>query len=324
MSAGGITLTDFEPTAADFRTEMIAGLRRRPRRLPSKFFYDERGSVLFNRICDLPEYYPTRTEFGILRKNLEAIREFCGAECMLVELGSGSGRKTRLVLAALENPAAYVPIDISRAHLQRAATRLQDDYPILEILPICADYAQAIRLPESWIQPARNVVFFPGSTIGNFEPSEVTMFLRHIASWCQPGDRLIVGVDLEKGRELLEPAYNDADGITAAFNLNLLARANRELRANFILDQFSHDAVYNPVHGRIEMHLISTRRQTVMIGDERVEFEPGEQIVTEFSYKFRPGHFVELAGAAGWSMLRRWSDPREWFSVFGLELQPCR
>lgn len=320
-AAATIPLTDLEPTPADFRSEFLAGLQRRPRLLPCKFFYDERGSRLFDRICELPEYYPTRTEAGILARNLDAIAAFCGRDCLLVELGSGSSRKTRLLLDRLEAPAGYVPIDISRAHLRAAAATLAGEYPALEILPVCADYAQPLRLPAPDTPAERRVVFFPGSTIGNFHPPEAVRFLRRIRDWCEPGDRLIVGVDLEKRREILEPAYNDERGITAAFNLNLLVRANRELGADFVLERFSHEAIYDAERRRIEMRIVSGCEQVVAIGRERFEFGPGERIVTEYSYKYPPSQFAGLASEAGWSVVRRWSDRRDWFGVFALELR---
>lgn len=319
-TAGDIALTDLEPSAADFRAEFVAGLKQRPRRLPCKFFYDARGSALFDQICELPEYYPTRTELGILEQQMPAIAAFCGPDCLLVELGSGSSRKTRLLLDHLATPGGYVPIDISRAHLQQAALGLAAEYPALEILPVCADYAQAISLPRPESDVGRRVIFFPGSTIGNFEPEHASDFLRHIATWCEPGDRMIVGVDLAKPSRWVEPAYNDSRGVTAAFNLNLLARANTELGANFRPGRFAHRAVYDPRAGRIEMLLISTEKQTVEIDGERFDFAAGERVVTEFSYKYRPGQFERVAAAGGWSMVERWTDPRAWFGVFALEL----
>jgi dimethylhistidine N-methyltransferase len=319
-SVGPVTLTDLEPTAADFRTEFLAGLRKVPRQVPSKFFYDARGSRLFDQICELPEYYPTRTELDILTRNLTAIREFCGPRCRLVELGSGSSRKTRLLLDHLANVAGYVPIDISRTHLLQAATALASEYPELEILPVCADYAQPIRLPASGLEPWRNVIFFPGSTIGNFEPAEAITFLRHVATWCQPGDRMIIGADLEKSRALLERAYNDTRGLTAAFNLNLLVRANREVGANFDLDRFSHQAIYNTDQGRIEMALVSGSNHVVEVEGERFAFTAGERMLTEFSHKYRVADFAPLVNDAGWSVLHGWSDSRGWFGVFALEL----
>jgi dimethylhistidine N-methyltransferase len=320
-TTGAVTLIDFEPAAADFRAEFTAGLRTRPRRLPCKFFYDERGSKLFDRICALPEYYPTRTEHGILAGNIGSIAALCGPECLLVELGSGSSAKTRLLLNELDRPAGYVPIDISRTHLQHAAAALAAEYPALEILPVCADYAQSISLPVPTRAARRTVIFFPGSTVGNFEPPDAVTFLQRVATWCQPGDRLLIGVDLEKSRDVLVPAYNDAGGITAAFNLNILVRANAELRADFRLDRFLHEAIYNTRHGRIEMHLVSTCAQTVTIERERFTFDRGERIVTEFSYKYRPARWVRLVQNAGWSVIARWSDPRQWFAVFALELR---
>lgn len=315
------TLTDLEPTAADFRAEFMAGLRRRPRRLPCKFFYDERGSVLFDQICELPEYYPTRTEFGILRQHGREIAEFCGPECLLVELGSGSSKKTRVLLDALDAPAGYMPIDISRSQLERAAARLVLEYPAVDILPVCADYARAIQLPTPAALVRKNVIFFPGSTIGNFEPNEATAFLRHVATWCRAGDRMIVGVDLAKSRDVLESAYNDRREITAAFNLNLLVRANSELGANFRTDRFSHRAVFDAEQSRIEMLLISEKTQSVRVGDEQFDFESEERIVTEYSYKHSAQDFARIASAANWNVVARWVDRQGWFGVFGLELQ---
>lgn len=312
-------LADFAPTAADFRTEFLAGLRQRPRRLPCKFFYDERGSRLFDRICELPEYYPTRTELAILSAERRAIGELCGPHCLLVELGSGSSTKTRLLLDELDRPAGYVPIDISKPHLQQAALALAESYPQLEIMPVCADYLQPIALPRPHVTPERTTIFFPGSTIGNFEPAEAADFLRHVGTWCRPGDLLLIGVDLEKEREVLEAAYNDASGSTAAFNRNLLLRANEELGADFALEHFQHDAVYRQEEGRIEMHLVSTRRQVVTVAGHRFTFAEGERIVTEYSYKYRPIDFVRLAWEAGWHVRERWTDPRRWFGVFALE-----
>jgi dimethylhistidine N-methyltransferase len=222
---GEIRLSDFEPTPDNFKAEFIAGLKRRPKILPCKLFYDEHGSRLFDQICQLDEYYLTRAETEILRNNITEIAALCGPRCVLVEPGSGSSSKTRLLLDHLERPVAYVPIDISRAHLLSAARALNGDYFPLEILPVCADYNRPLTLPTPARNPGRTVIFFPGSTIGNFEPWQAAIFLRRIASWCKPGDGLLIGVDLQKSRELLHLAYNDAKGITAAFNLNLLQRA---------------------------------------------------------------------------------------------------
>lgn len=317
--SAGVRLTDYEPTSADFRSEFVAGLRRRPRRLPCKFFYDGVGSELFDRICETPEYYPTRTELRILEEAANELAAFCGPRCRLVELGSGSSLKTRRVLDVLADPVAYVPIDISHQHLWTSAVRLSHEYPNLELLPVCADYGQDLELPVSIRHAERTVVFFPGSTIGNLEPLEAIEFLQRIASWCQPGDRLILGVDLVKPVEILQAAYNDASGVTAAFNLNLLARANRELGADFALEHWSHRATYNPTWQRIEMHLVSASRQRVRVGEDEFAFADGEAILTEYSHKFSLRGARELARAAGWSPRESWTDNRTWFGVLGFE-----
>lgn len=312
-----LALTDLAPTPADFLAEFTAGLRQRPRRLPCKFFYDARGAALFARICRAPEYYPTRTELGILQTHAAAIAAFCGPHTLLVELGSGLSRKTRVLLDALDEPAAYMPIDISRASLEHAARTLARSHPSLEILPVCADYDQPLQLPSPQRAAERTALFFPGSTIGNFEPAAAVEFLLHLGTWCRPDDRLLIGVDFEKPQPILEAAYNDAQGLTAAFNLNLLRRANDELGANFDPGGFSHRALYSALHNRIEMHLVSERAQTVTIHGERFPFHRGERIVTEYSYKYRPTVFARLLERAGWQPMQCWMDPRRWFGVFG-------
>ncbi len=317
-----IRFTDLSPESGDTREEFLRGLRGgAPRRIAPKFFYDGRGSRLFDRICELDEYYPTRTEISILRENAGALAAACGPRCLLVELGSGSSLKTRLLLEALEDPAGYVPIDVSRPHLLAACERLAAEYPQLEILPVCADYAQPIALPRPLRRPRRTVLFFPGSTIGNFEPAGAESFLRHVAGWCRVGDRMIVGVDLAKEPRMLEAAYNDREGVTAEFNLNVLRRANAEFGANFDLRRFEHEAIYDAAEGRIEMRLVSTADQEVRLGSERLHFRRGERILTEYSYKYRPEAFATLAGRAGWSVLSEWTDPRGWFGVFALEFR---
>lgn len=300
----------------EFKEQVLLGLTTNPKQLPCKFFYDERGSALFEQICELDEYYLTRTETGILRDNLEEIVAFCGPECLLVELGSGSSNKTRLLLDRLDRPAAYVPIDISLAQLRRAAQALASDYFQLEILPLCADYHRPLTLPRPARPPRRTLVFFPGSTIGNFDPIEAVVFLRRIAARCHPGDAILVGVDLAKDPPTLERAYNDLRGVTARFNLNILARANRELGANFDLDQFQHRAVFNQSASRIEMRLVSRRGQSVAIDGRRIPFYPAECITTELSYKYRPERFARLAHQAGLRVRQTWTDPRHWFSLW--------
>jgi dimethylhistidine N-methyltransferase len=312
---GEIRLSDFEPAPDNFKAEFIAGLERHPKVLPCKFFYDEHGSRLFDQICQLDEYYLTRAETEILRNNITEIAALCGPDCVLVEPGSGNSSKTRLLLDHLERPVAYVPIDISQAHLFSTAQTLNGDYFPLEILPVCADYNQPLTLPTPARRPGRTVVFFLGSTIGNFEPWQAAIFLRRIASWCKPGDGLFIGVDLQKSRELLHLAYNDAKGITAAFNLNLLQRANTELGADFILERFRHEAIYDEAHSRIEMRLVSRCQHQVVVAGEQFEFGEGERITTEYSYKYRIEAFHELAAAAGWQPERTWTDKERWFSV---------
>ena len=306
---------DLAPTPANFQSEFLAGLKRHPKTLPCKFFYDERGSTLFDDICELEEYYLTRTETKILRDNVEEISALCGSDCVLIELGSGRSSKTRLLLDHLETPVAYVPIDISRRHLLRAAEALNGDYFPLQVLPICADYNQPLKLPIPARIPKRKVIFYPGSTIGNFEPQPAAAFLRRLATWCQPGDGLLIGVDLQKSRDILRAAYNDARGVTAAFNLNLLLRANGELGASFNLEQFRHRAIYDEVNGRIEMHLVSQCRQRVVLAGEEIHFEKGEFVTTEYSYKYREEGFRAFAGAAGWQAQRTWIDEGRLFSV---------
>jgi dimethylhistidine N-methyltransferase len=309
-----------EPAHESLQREIIAGLKRHPKTLPCKFLYDERGSRLFDAICELEEYYPTRTETRILRDNIGKIAALCGPHCLLVELGSGTSTKTRLLLDYLKAPVAYVPIDISRSHLIHAAEGLNGDYGALEILPVCADYSDPLTLPAPAKTPGRVVVFFPGSTIGNFAPREAAAFLRRIATWCHPGDAFLVGVDLQKDRQILLAAYNDAKGITSAFNLNLLRRANEELGANFICAQFRHRAIYNENHDRVEMHLVSRCKQRVTIAGNQIDFDKGEHIVTEYSYKYRIETFHQLASRAGWQPERTWVDENRLFSVNYLTL----
>ncbi|MFN7138303.1 MAG: L-histidine N(alpha)-methyltransferase [Limisphaerales bacterium] len=301
--------------ASRLREEFVSGLRRYPKMVPCKFFYDKRGSLLFDQICGLEEYYITRAEAGILTENIDEIVALCGPECLLVEFGSGNSSKTRLLLNHLRRPVAYVPIDISRPHLLNAAAVLELDYFPLEILPVCADYNQPLTIPSPSNRPLRTTFFFPGSTIGNFTPSEAKQFLERIGSLCQPGDGLLIGIDLVKDKRILEAAYDDASGVTAAFNLNILRRANREMAADFQLSRFQHRAIFNEEESRIEMHLVSTLDQKVQIGNDLIEFMEGESIITEFSYKYRIEAFHDLAAAAGWKNIEIWTDRKRWFSV---------
>ncbi len=313
-----VTLYDYEPTSGDVADEVLRGLTAPAKTLPCKLFYDARGSELFEEICTLDEYYPTRTELGILREYGRQIAALVGPHCRLAELGSGSSTKTRLLLDRLAEPAAYVPIDISRVALLEAATALAVDYPDLAVLAVCADYTQPFELPEPPRPAARTVVFFPGSTIGNLEPPEAQRFLRRVAAWCGRGGGLLIGVDLKKDRAILEPAYDDRRGVTAAFNLNLLARINRELGADFALDGFRHRAIYNEERGRVEMHLVSRRPQTVHLLGRAIHFDEDEAIDTEHSYKYDVAEFERLAGRAGFQVGQVWTDPRRLFGVLYL------
>ncbi len=314
--AEAIELIDYCPETDTFFDEVREGLARPQKAIPSKFFYDVRGSRLFDRITELPEYYPTRTEMDILRRYLDEIVRRIGPRCLLVEYGSGSSRKTRILLDHLDDPAGYVPIDISREHLLRSARTLRKAYPGLAVRPICADYTTSFDLPA--LGGARPVVFFPGSTIGNFTPEQATAFLARIAGIVGPGGGLFIGVDLQKDVSVIEAAYNDAEGVTEAFNKNLLARINRELGGTFDLDQFAHRACYNAEHGRIEMHLVSRADQCVRLGRLRIPFQQGETILTEYSYKYRLDDFAAIARAAGFDVEQVWTDDRQYFSVQGL------
>ena len=310
------TFSDYEPTLTDERADILAGLSAAQKRLAPKYFYDRRGSQLFDRICELPEYYPTRTELSIMRSHAPAIAEAVGEQACLIEFGSGSSVKIRLLLKTLRNLSAYVPVDISREHLLAAAAGLARDFPDIEILPVCADFTQPFDVPATQQRPvARRVAWFPGSTIGNFEPDQALALLEVMRGEVGTDGGLLIGVDLQKDRDTLERAYNDAAGVTAQFNLNLLRRLNRELGAGFDLDSFRHDAIYNDTHGRIEMYLISQRAQQVRIGDTMLSFSEGERILTEYSHKFTPDGFAALAARAGFRREHLWCDPDRLFSV---------
>jgi len=304
------------PASSDFMSDVIAGLSSEPRTLPCKYFYDERGAALFQKICELPEYYITRTEIDILDRHRTEIAAHLGAQINLIGLGTGSGTKTRILIEALEKPAGYIPVDISEKQLRKSTALFHKIFPDLEILPVCADYLQPVALPSTRRKAARNVVYFPGSTIGNFEPDEATQFLRRIAKVCCHGGALLIGVDLRKDRDVIEAAYNDTAGVTAQFNLNLLARANRELGADFDLQHWQHRAIYNSDAGRIEMYLISQIDQAVHIGEHTFGFRSGEKIITEFSYKYVPEGFAALARNAGFEFQKMWTDDARLFGVF--------
>jgi len=298
---------------AQFVFDVGAGLSQAQKTLPCKYFYDARGSELFDQICELSEYYPTRTETAILRDNIDGIAEVMPFGPVLVEYGSGSSTKTRLLLDRFDDLAAYVPVDICGRHLLRSAWTLRARYPRLRVHPICADFTRGFRVPAFDRRP--RVAFFPGSTIGNFGPEEAVALLAGMAKAVGSGGGLLIGVDLLKGRDVLERAYDDAAGVTAAFNLNLLERINRELGGTFDLNRFEHRAVFNEAEGRVEMHLVSRTEQEVEVGDRAFRFSAGETIHTENSYKYSRERFARIASSAGWRVDTVWTDADDLFSV---------
>jgi dimethylhistidine N-methyltransferase len=308
-------LRDLAPDRRRFRDEVWAGLALSRKELPCKYFYDERGSALFERICELPEYYPTRTELSIMEAHAGEMAQCLGSRCLLVEYGSGSSRKTRLLLDRLREPAAYVPIDISREALIASARRLAAAYPRLEVLAVCADYTEPFELPRPRRPSARRGVYFPGSTIGNFAPPQAQRFLGRMARAAGPGGGILIGVDLRKERAALERAYDDAAGVTADFNRNLLARINRELEADFDVARFRHVALWNESAGRVEMHLESAVEQEARVAGRAFRFARGETIHTENSYKYTFAQFERLAAGADLAVRRVWADPAARFSV---------
>jgi dimethylhistidine N-methyltransferase len=312
---GAFDFHDLAPGEENFRDAVLAGLGRARKAIACKFFYDERGSALFDAICELPEYYPTRTEIAILEENAGEIAAQMGRHCRLVEFGSGSSRKVRILLEALDAPAAYVPVDISREHLRQAAALLADDFPNVPVIAVCADYTRPFALPKLPRPEAKRVGFFPGSTIGNFAPEAAVAFLANCAQILGAGGEMLIGVDLKKDVEILEAAYNDRAGVTSAFNLNVLERINRELDGDIDLDRFEHVAFYNAAEGRIEIYVKSLAAQHAHIAGERFDFARGELIHTEYSYKYTIPEFRALAARAGFRPLDTWTDPAELFSV---------
>ncbi|MBC7940050.1 MAG: L-histidine N(alpha)-methyltransferase [Chitinophagaceae bacterium] len=298
-----------------FADDLLTGLRAQPRSVSPKWFYDETGSTLFERITELPEYYPARIELALLQRHAPEMARLIGPGAEIVEFGAGASRKVRLLLAALHAPKRFLPVDISGEHLQQAAQHLRRDHPGLAVLPVVADFTQGLELPAA---SGPRAGFFPGSSIGNFEPGQARLLLRRMAGWLAGGG-LLIGVDLVKDPARLHAAYNDTQGVTAAFNLNLLARANRELDADFDLAQFAHGAFYNPPLSRVEMHLMSLRSQTVTLCGERVDFAEGDSVHTESSYKYTVDSFQRLARTAGWTPHAVWVDDARWFSLHWLQ-----
>ena len=321
MQTSTISFVDLHPAPADLRSEALQGLRSDPKQLPPKFFYDQHGSELFEQITRTAEYYPTRTEIALLEQNADEIVRRFGPNPLLIEYGSGSSRKIRVLLDALEGQSArYLALDISKQQLLASAETLADEYPNLEVHAVCADYTQPVELPAAALEGAgRHVVFFPGSTIGNFPPPDAEEFLRTAAGMVGSGGAMLIGVDLKKDKAMLDAAYNDSDGVTEAFNLNLLRRLNRELGADFDLAGFRHQAYYDERQGRIEMHLESLRDQDVQIAGERIRFVAGETIHTESSYKYSVDEFQALAKRCGFDAERVWTDPARRFSLHWLE-----
>ena len=304
-----------------FAADVIGGLSATPKSLPPKYFYDATGSELFERITELSEYYPTRCEMKILNDHAGDIAQLIPQGSALIEFGSGSSKKARIVLgAAASKLAAYVPVDICREMIEQEAADLRPDFPNVKVLPVTADITQVFPLPPEAKAAPMRVGFFPGSTIGNFEPHEAAAFLRNAAKILGSRSRLIVGVDLVKATEVLNRAYNDKAGVTAEFNLNLLKRINRELGGNFRLECFEHHAFYNRERNRIEMHLASLKRQKVKVAGETIDFRAGETIHTENSYKYSVESLAVLARGAGWRPLAAWTDARKYFSIQAFEL----
>jgi dimethylhistidine N-methyltransferase len=303
-----------------FLQDVLTGLSSKPKWMAAKHFYDAEGSKLFERIMQLPEYYPTRSEMQTLRENTAAIASLVPEGAALVEFGSGSNAKIRLLLEAAPQIAAYVPVDISAEYLEEQAQELRRDFPKLKIFPVAADFTKRFELPAK-VRAMPRVGFFPGSTVGNFEPLAAVSFLRNAARILGENASLVIGVDLVKDEKILHAAYNDAEGVTAAFNLNLLARINREADADFDLASFEHRAFFNTKRERIEMHLVSRKSQTVTVGGEPFEFEPGETIHTENSYKYTRDGFKNLARQAGWIEHALWTDSAGNFSVRALKIR---
>ncbi|HEY6241425.1 MAG TPA: L-histidine N(alpha)-methyltransferase [Burkholderiales bacterium] len=315
---GVVRFYSFLPSAVGFLQDVVAGLVLDQKSIPAKYFYDEQGCRLFEAICELPEYYLTRTETGILRGNIADIAQFIGPEVELIELGSGVQAKTRILIQALQTQL-YVPIDIAIDTLRASSSELAGRFPFLNVVGICADYTQPLTLPEFVGVPIRRkAVFFPGSTIGNFTPAEALVFLKQARKMAGPGGILLIGVDLKKDKAVLDAAYADARGVTAQFNLNLLHRINRELAADFQVNRFRHKAFYDPLMGRVEMHLESLYSQFVRVAGRRFDFARGETIHTEISCKYSVAEFQELGKRAGFTPEKVWTDPEQLFSVHGM------
>jgi len=302
--------------------EVIEGLSKSRKELPCKYFYDERGSQLFDEICSLDEYYVTRTELDIMHNNIDEMSDAMGEKLMFIEYGSGSSEKIKIILDHVKGICTYVPIDISCRHLAKSAAQIASQYKKLEVIPVCADYNKPFSIPKPNKDVDHKIVYFPGSTIGNFHPEEATGFLNRIASVSGPNGGLVIGVDLKKDASVLNSAYNDSRGVTAQFNLNQLKRFNRELGSNFNLDNFKHKAFYNKKEGRVEMHLISRANQSVQLNGTTISFNKNESIWTESSYKYSLEEFESVANDAGFIVKKVWTDKDNLFSVQYLQVKP--
>ena len=315
MQACGLRDDERRPPASELLEVARHGLALKPKRLPSWLFYDQRGSALFEQICEQPEYYLTRCEIALMSEHAPDIADSLGSDVRVVEYGSGSGRKTRMLLRHLREPVSYVPVEISPEPLQHSVQRLAQEFPQLPLQPLCADFSKPLRLPIPPRAPRRTVLYFPGSTIGNFEAHDAVALLRKMRGEMGDAGGLLVGVDLKKDPALIEAAYNDAAGVTAEFTLNMLLRLNREIGSDFDLAAFAHRARYNPMAGRIETQLVSRREQQVAIGRDKVRFGADEAIQVEYSCKYSLEDFAALADKAGLAVQRVWTDSRRMFSV---------
>ncbi|MFT4763110.1 MAG: dimethylhistidine N-methyltransferase [Oleispira sp.] len=321
----GLRFFDNQPVAENILTEVIAGLSQPQKVLPAKYFYDEQGSKLFEAITQLPEYYPTRVEINLLREHRETIAKLVKDDVWLLEYGSGASLKIRLLLQAIK-PNCYVPMDISKDFLLASAESLMEDYPWLNVYAACVDYSQPVRLPADMITSAQKLGFFPGSSIGNFAPHEAQIFLQGVRKTLGKDGAMLIGVDLQKDKQVLEAAYNDCQGVTAAFNFNILHHINRILGTQFNVDYFEHKAIYSEEKNRIEMHLVSTMDQIVNISDAQISagdsknivFKKGETIHTENSYKYSKQGFTDLVEGAGFEVRECWSDDKDYFAMFYL------
>ena len=300
---------------ADNLAEILDGLRQDTKSISPKYFYDERGSQLFDAITHLPEYYLTDTEISIMLGNIEEITKLVGEQASLIEFGSGSSSKTRILLEHLDRPAVYVPVDISEEHLLESARQIREEFSGIEILPVVADFTRQFDLPSPKVMPLRNIVYFPGSTIGNFTHDDAQELLRVMRHEAKDDGALLIGVDLQKDPQVIENAYNDSAGVTAEFNVNMLRHLNRDYGADFDLNAYSHEAHYDEEEGRVEIKLISSRLQAVSIGGEEIEIASGEAILTEYSHKYTLDGFADMAKQAGFKVEKVWSDPERLFSV---------